>query len=220
MAEGVRRQRPSLRHDLVRADPDAFAALLRSRPDLDGAPHVPDWAARGRPLIVRRYHPDEDRTFVPLGLPLPPAAGKRRIGLALPAEALTALPGPTLAASRGDAPAAWQPTLDALLAHAAAHGLVPRPFGALLWQALTGLPYLAPASDLDLLWPVLEIPPDFLDGLARIAAAAPMRIDGEILLPDGAGIHWRELHEAQGPVLAKHLDRVEMRPAPRPWERA
>lgn len=215
MAEGVRRPRPHRRHDLVRAAPDAFAALLRGRPDLDGAPHVADWAQRGRPLIVRRYHPGEDRARVPLGLPLPPTAGKRRIGLALPADALTPLPGPTLAAARGHAPAAWQPVLDALLAHAAAHRLTPRPFGALLWQALTGLPYLTGASDLDLLWPVTDLPPGFLAGLARIAAAAPMRIDGEVVLPDGAGLHWRELHEADGAVLAKHLDRVEMRPMPR-----
>ncbi|GJD81210.1 malonate decarboxylase holo-[acyl-carrier-protein] synthase [Methylobacterium gregans] len=207
MADGFRR------HDLVRVEASAFAHLLRGRPDLDGAPDVADWAVRGRPLIVRRYGPGEDRSLVPLGLPLPPAAGKRRIGLALPFPTLAPLPAPTLAQARGSAPEAWQPTIEALLALGTANGLVPRPFGALLWQALTGLAYLAPTSDLDLLWPVTEVPPGFLASLAQIAAAAPMRIDGEVILPDGAGIHWRELHEAGGAVLAKHRDRLEMRDA-------
>ncbi|AWN35926.1 malonate decarboxylase holo-[acyl-carrier-protein] synthase [Methylobacterium radiodurans] len=199
------------RHDLVRADARAFADLLRTRPDLDGTPYLADWAARGWPLIVRRYGPGEDRAWVPLGLPLPPAAGKRRIGLALPARALTPLPAPTLAQVRRTAPEAWQPTLDALLALAAAHGLVPCPFGALLWQALTGLAHLSATSDLDLLWPIADLPAGFLAGLARIAETAPMRIDGEVILADGAGIQWRELHEAGDTVLAKHRDRLELR---------
>jgi phosphoribosyl-dephospho-CoA transferase len=207
MAEGFRR------HDLVRAEERAFADLLRARTDLDGAPGVADWAARGWPLIVRRYGPGEDRARVPLGLPLPPTAGKRRIGLALPAAALTPLPAPSLAQVRGTAPEAWQATLDALLALAAAHGLVPRPFGALLWQALTGRAYLTASSDLDLLWPVAALRPGFLAGLARIAQAAPMRIDGEVVFSDGAGIQWRELHEAADTVLAKHIDRLELRNA-------
>jgi len=211
MAEALRlRER---RHDLVRADARAFADLLRTRPDLDGVPHVADWAARGRPLIVRRYGPGEDRTRVPLGLPLPPAAGKRRIGLALPSAALIPLPAPTLAQTREAAPEAWRPTIDALLALGAAYGIVPRPFGALLWQALTGLVYLAPTSDLDLLWPVAAPPAGFLAGLARVAEAAPVRIDGEVILPDGVGIQWRELHETADTVLAKHRDRLEMRDA-------
>ena len=38
-----------------------------------------------------------------------------------------------------------------------------------------------------------------------------MRIDGEVVLADGAGIQWRELHEARDTVLAKHRDRLELR---------
>lgn len=201
------------RHDLVLPDAGALGALLRTRPDLDGTPGIADWAARGWPLIVRRYGPGEDRALVPLGLPLPPAAGKRRVGLALPLAALTPLSAPTLAQVRGAAPEAWQPTLDALLALGATHGTVPRPFGALLWQALTGLTYLTAVSDLDLLWPITGLPTGFLAGLARIAEGAPMRIDGEVVLVDGAGIHWRELYAARGSVLAKHHDRLEMRDA-------
>lgn len=204
------------RHDLVAADPTAWAALLANRPDLDGVPHVARWTENGRPLIVRRFMPGEERRLVPLGLPLPPADGKRRIGLALPADALTPVPAPGLAAAAPHAPTPWRPTLDALLALAAKHTLAPRPFGALLWQAATGLTYLGATSDLDLLWPCPgPVPRTLLTGLARIDATAPMRLDGEILLPDGGGVQWRELHEAPkgGSVLVKFLDRVALRPA-------
>ena len=200
------------RHDLVAAEPAAWDALLAGRPDLDGVPHLPGWAKAGRPLIVRRRVPGEGDDLVPLGLPLPPADGKRRVGLALPAQALRPVTPPNLAEAAPHAPAAWRGAIDALLALAAEHGVTPRPFGALLWQTVTGLTYLSPTSDLDLLWPG-PVPRAFLDGLARIDAEAPMRLDGEILLPDGGGVQWRELHEAPpgGTVLVKYLDRVAMR---------
>lgn len=201
------------RHDLVTAAPAAWDALLAGRRDLDGVPHLLGWAEAGRPLIVRRRVLGEGDNLVPLGLPLPPADGKRRIGLALPAETLRPVTPPSLAEAAPHAPAAWRGAIDALLALAAEHRVTPRPFGALLWQAVTGLTYLSPTSDLDLLWPG-PVPRTLLDGLARIDATAPMRLDGEILLPDGGGVQWRELHEAPsgGTVLVKYLDRVAMRP--------
>ena len=204
------------RHDLVTADPGAWADLLAGRRDLDGVPHLADWARAGRPLIVRRRVPGEGAEAVPLGLPLPPADGKRRIGLSLPSGVLSPREAPSLAGTASCAPAAWQPAIAALLALGHDHGLTPRPFGALLWQAVTGLTYLGPASDLDLLWSCPgPVPASLLDGLARIDAEAPMRLDGEILLPDGGGAQWRELHEAPegGSVLVKYLDRVAMRSA-------
>ncbi|GEO99533.1 phosphoribosyl-dephospho-CoA transferase [Methylobacterium haplocladii] len=190
--------------------------MLAERRDLGGVPHVAEWAEAGRPLIVRRFGPGEDRDRVPLGLPLPPADGKRRISLAFLAGDFAPYATPTLQDARTAAPASWCATIDLLIAVGVRYGIVPRPFGGLLWQAATGLAYLSDASDLDILWRLTTstLPTGLLDGLARIADTAPMRLDGEILLPDGAGIHWRELLETPegGEVLGKHIDRLEMRP--------
>jgi len=205
---------PFRRHDLVRIDPGIWAAWLGTRPDLAGLRHLDRWAGAGRPLIVRRRVPGETGPAIPLGLPMPPADGKRRIGLALPAAALTPMAAPDLSEAGSHAPAAWRPTLMALRALGHDHGLAPRPFGSLLWQAVTDLTYLSPTSDLDLLWPCPEpIPTGFLASLDAIARHAPMRIDGEILLPDGTGLHWRELREAPegGSILAKTLEGVTLR---------
>lgn len=215
MAEAGLSRHDLRRHDLVDPDPTAWARLLDTRPDLAGLPHLADWVKEHRPLVVRRYHPGEAHDRVPLGLPLPPEAGKRRIGLGLPPASVSRREPLSLRAVREVAPEPWRETIEALDALAIRCGVACRPFGALLWQALTGLPYLTAASDIDLIWSAPASPRTLLAGIARVAADAPMRIDGEVVLADGAGRHWREWYEAApgGTVLAKHIDRLEMRAA-------
>ncbi|MER2251823.1 malonate decarboxylase holo-[acyl-carrier-protein] synthase [Methylorubrum podarium] len=210
MAEAYRR------HDLLDVEPRAWATALAGRSDLAGVPHVAAWIEAGRPVILRRSHPGEDTALVPVGLPLPPRDGKRRIGLALPPNAVRPRPPVLLAEARGAWPVSWAATLDAIIALGERRNLSPRPFGSLLWQSLTGLPYLSERSDLDLLWPVADaIPPSLLDGLAAIEASSPMRLDGEIVFADGGGVNWRELHAAAPgeTVLVKHRDRLALREA-------
>ena len=165
------------RHDLLTVAPAAWAKLLEERSDLNGIPYLADWAERGWPVIVRRRVPGEDTACIPAGLPLPQSLGKRRIGLTLSPTGVTHRSGMTLTEARGAAPAAWQSTLDALIAHGADYSFVPRVFGGLLWQALTGLPYLTATSDLDLLWLCpAAIDRAFLDGLAHIEAEASSQV--------------------------------------------
>jgi phosphoribosyl-dephospho-CoA transferase len=191
------------RHGLVRIAPAAWPALVRAQ-GLDAMPLVRDWAARGWPLIVRRPAPGE--TGVPLGLPLPPSAGKRRIALCAPPAWIAAQASlPTLAEAAACAPVAWRDCVSELDALAKRQRVTCRVFGALAWQTLTGLDYLHERSDLDLL---LDVPADahaqraLLDALAALAARAPMRIDGELVRGDGAGVNWRELHVG-GEVVVK-----------------
>ena len=196
---------PWARHRLVRIDPPAWATLLASRSDLAAEPLLVDWAARGWPLVVRRRAPG-DGDGLALGLPLPPCAGKRRIALTLAADAVvSAAPMPPLGDVIQAAPRAWWPTLRALQSSAARHDVRPRVFGSLAWQTLTGLVYLGADSDLDILW-TLPRPARlglFLDELAAIAARAPMRLDGELVRPDGAGVNWRELRDGGAELLVK-----------------
>ncbi|MGX5777140.1 malonate decarboxylase holo-[acyl-carrier-protein] synthase [Methylorubrum zatmanii] len=209
MAEAYRR------HDLLDVEPDAWRAAVAARADLAALPHVAAWVEEGRPVILRRSHPGE-AGLVPVGLPLPPRDGKRRVGLALPPESVRLRPPARLTDMRDTCPAAWVRTVEAIVALGACHGLAPRPFGSLLWQSLTGLSYLSEKSDLDLLWPVSGVvPPGFLACLADIERRAPMRLDGELLLPDGGGVNWHELHAAApgDTVLVKHRDRLALRAA-------
>ncbi|MBB4427240.1 phosphoribosyl-dephospho-CoA transferase [Bradyrhizobium sp. CIR48] len=179
------------RHSMVKASPAGWAAVMNRYPELASEPIVAGWARAGRPLVVRRPACSDTAGLVPLGLPLPPSHGKRRIAVSLAAADIVAsAPPPLLADAAAAAPARWRETIEKLLQ------LLPetRTYGSLAWQHLTGLPYLSDSSDLDLLWPLSSVKQagSLLSDIAGIAKQAPMRLDGEITGPAG-GVQWREL---------------------------
>jgi phosphoribosyl-dephospho-CoA transferase len=204
------------RHDLLRIDPPVWEAMLLRHPGLSNIPLVADWAARAWPVIVRRPMLGDITAGVPAALPLPPSYGKHRVGFSFPSrEDVVPLPPVLLCDAAPGATAAWQPTIAGLLALGSTLGIAPRVFGGLLWQHVTGLAYLSPQSDLDLLWRVGDqrTAAALLAGLTRLDADAPMRLDGELELPDGGGVNWRELAEgAGGEVLVKSMDGVKTQP--------
>jgi phosphoribosyl-dephospho-CoA transferase len=205
---------PLRRHQLVRLHPDAWEAWLATQAALTEEPLLRDWARHGWPLIVRRPLPDEP-AGVPLGLPLPPWAGKRRLAICIAPEAIASLlPLPTLVEVIASAPQAWHPSLRQLLALAESYEVVPGVFGSLAWQWLTGLAYLGPGSDLDLAWPAprRQRLGAFLTGLAQIETEAPMRLDGELLRADGAGVNWREVHAGAAELALKSNTDVTLYP--------
>ena len=184
---------------------------MRRRPDLADVPLVRDWPGRGWPVIVRRRMAGDGADDMPAALPLPPSHSKRRIAFSLPpGPEVTALPPVLLRDAAPAAPVAWQTTIAALAGFGDGAGLAPRVFGALLWEAVTGLPYLTARSDLDLLWDVADeaAAGPLLQLLHHFDAAGPVRLDGELVLPDGAGVNWRELDRT---VLAKTMHGVEER---------
>ena len=202
--------RPIRRHDLIFVSPAGWRSLLATRRDLAVEPLVSLWVDRGWPMVGRRPLSGET-DGVPLGLPLPPSAGKKRLSLLMQAEGIvSASPPPALKSARGAAPPAWRPTLDALGEFASRHSVEARLFGSLAWRALTGLNYVTDRSDLDLL---LHVHRDtdihrLTTELAGLAAAAPMRLDGELVRDDGAAVNWREFHAGARDVLVKTIGGV------------
>ena len=206
------------RHDLLRADPAAWDAMLRCHPGVADLPLVADWARLDRPVIVRRRTVGDFAASVPAALPLPPCLGKRRLAFSFTSgEAVTALPPVLLRDAARTAPTEWQEVVAALLALGDAIKVTPRVFGALLWQHTTGLPYLRAQSDLDLLWLISDerTALSLVERLLRLDAASPVRLDGELELPDGAGGNWRELAQSRADpgdeLLVKTMDGVEVR---------
>jgi phosphoribosyl-dephospho-CoA transferase len=169
-------------------------------------------------VIVRRRAEAEDPGLVPVGVPLPPSAGKRRVAVTLPPEGvLQHSPPPSLRVAATVADPGWRSTVASLGDLGARAGVEPAAFGSLLWQHQTGLTYLSAHSDLDALWPVSE-GFDVLSlvfGIAEIQRDAPMRIDGEVIFPDGGAVNWRELWNAhrnanETLVLAKTMEGVRL----------
>jgi len=214
---GGLRLEPWQRHDLLHVVPSAWTAALDAH-SLGEVPLMAEWANRGWPVIVRRRLESEALDVVPVGVPLPPAAGKSRIALNIPQAAVIARAVPTsLRTVAPKAEPAWQPTIAALVALGERHGIELAAFGSLLWEHHTGLTYLSPSSDLDVIWLAhgdCDIA-NLLCGIARIERAAPMRIDGEVVFAQGVAANWGELHKAlseDGPaeILVKTMDGVRI----------
>src|SRR5271163_3737728 len=120
------------RHDLLRADPGAWDAMLRCHPGIADLPLVADWAQLDRPVIVRRRMVGDFADSVPAALPLPPYLGKRRLAFSFSSdETVTALPPVLLCDAARTAPTEWQPVVGALLDLGDATEIAPRVFGAL-----------------------------------------------------------------------------------------
>jgi len=167
------------------------------------------WFDAGHPAIVARRVPGATSDTLALGVPLPPDEGKQRLALNAPrASLLRRAPLPTLETVMAAAPQAWRTALSTLQHDASRLALQPGVFGALAWQALTGLRYLHARSDVDLLWDI-----DRLDQADAIAALLlrwetrfGLRADGECRLPDGVAFSWREYAGHAARLLIKTDD--------------
>lgn len=195
------------RHQLVFVSPVRWRSLIAARHELDRDATLATWVDRGWPLIARRPGA-ADFEGLPLGLPLPPGLGKRRIAVTMrPEDVVKTRPPPLLEEAAAVAPASWTETLKLIVALSISHGGPARVFGSLAWQWIAGLPYLTAHSDLDLLLPCAA--PGQIEaqiaGLAAIDANAPMRIDAELVRPDGAAVNWREWQSSSPVVLVKSM---------------
>jgi phosphoribosyl-dephospho-CoA transferase len=157
------------------------------------------WQARDFPFVVARRRPTNPLDVIRLGLPLP---DKTRIGFCVGRTAIRMTqPPPRLAEAREVAPQAWSSVIDEVLD--LAHGIDVRVYGSLAWQFVTGLDYVRPTSDLDLL-----LASNDWDSVARLSyRLQPLnglpRLDGEVTLADGSGVAWREIANNAERLLVK-----------------
>jgi phosphoribosyl-dephospho-CoA transferase len=128
------------------------------------------------------------------GLALPPALDKCRIALNVAAQDIARYSPPLLLGDAiAHAPAGWQSALGELDAAASDIGIELRVFGSLAWQALSGIEYLTPRSDIDLLWQP-HSHQQLCQGIALLARWEQdrgLRADGEVLF-GGDAVSWRE----------------------------
>ena len=216
------------RHDLLRIGASGWQALLRRRPDLAGIPAVQAWAARLQPAMSRRSQAGDAPGWLPAAIALPPSEGRTRLAFELLADEIDGvLPPPLLRDALGGAwpgrlPGGWIEPARRLVGIGDRLGLAPRLFGSLMWQCVTGMPYARDGSDLDLLWVV----PPGADALARVPAllaaldairSEGVRVDGEVVFPDGAAANWQELLAArpQDEVLVKTETAIMLMPRAR-----
>jgi len=212
---------PALLHrqQLVHLSAEGWARVLAAPCEDAARACLALWAERGFPLVVTRQ-PAAGGDAIALGLPAPARLRRRRIALSVAADDVMFFDEfpPAEAVSRllpRECVAPWR----ALVATLALNGSRARVYGGFGWQAITRLPYVHAASDLDLLLPVVSAAQadELVRLLADVAWGGP-RLDGELLFADGGAIAWREWREhRQGRaarVLVKRLRGVALeRPA-------
>jgi phosphoribosyl-dephospho-CoA transferase len=186
-----------VRNRLVWLDDLAWQDLVATAPDAQAARIVAEWRQLQRPLVVCTQPPGLPPGRVALGLPAPQCGSRRRLALQTQVARLTrdaAFP----ALSQVGTQHGWGSSAQALDQALAGLGATARVHGSYGWQAVTGAAYVHEASDLDL---GIEVPHfDAARQACRLLAAAglPLRLDGELVFPDGSAIAWREF----GQVLA------------------
>jgi phosphoribosyl-dephospho-CoA transferase len=203
------------RQQLIRLSGEGWARVLDAPWDANARSCLGLWAARGLPLVVTRQPPVQDDR-VATGLPAPARYRRRRLALAVaPRDVMFFDEFPPAVAAARLLPRGVTASWRALLATLAAADCAPRVYGGFGWQALTRLPYVHAASDLDLLLPVNSAA--HADEVAHVLASAAWdgpRLDGELLFPDGGAVAWREwrAHRQGGvaQVLVKRLHGVAL----------
>ena len=202
------------RHDLVRLAPSWRGSLL-APPDPEAFPLLEAWLDRGLPAVACRFEGAPPPGAVALGVAFPPATGRRRASLLVPLDAVASVARPLrLAAAAESAPAGWHDALLDLDERARALGVSLAVYGSLAWQHLSGDRYLSAASDVDLLVEPRS-PEELAAALGLLASRASLRaprLDGEILLPGGLGVPWREVLAGPRRVLAKSLSAAALVP--------
>jgi phosphoribosyl-dephospho-CoA transferase len=154
---------------------------------------------------------------ISVGLALPPAQGKLRIALGVSSNDIARHTLPLkLSDAIPHAPYEWQTALAELDAETMDIGIELRVFGSLAWQALSGLTYLTPQSDIDLLWHPnsrRQLQQGILL-LARWEQSSGLRADGEVLFGGSSAVSWREWSALQSGdeqrVLVKRESSAEL----------
>lgn len=179
------------------------------------------WQAHQMPWVVTRQPAPRTSPDSPvhLGLPTPPQWGRHLASAWFAPEGIRWFSEfPQLNEAITALPRGGRNVLRRLDRTLKSQGLQARVYGSLGWQCVTGLPYLHEHSDLDLWLAVTDARQ--ADEAARVLQAchATMRIDGELMFPDGRAVAWREWQGwragRQQRVLVKGLDTVTLEAAP------
>lgn len=197
------------RHTLAWLTVDGWQAAMFANPQHSAA--LAQWRQQDWPVVARRLDADAIDDEVCLGLPLPPdAAGvKVRIALRVPAAHIDHTSDATTLRSALPACGAWREPLAILCSELP--GL--RVFGSLAMQTLTGLHYVSPSSDVDVLFKPANRE-ELEDGVAALTRHAQhLPLDGEIVFPGGAAVSWKEWRMAMthpAKVMVKELRSVRL----------
>jgi phosphoribosyl-dephospho-CoA transferase len=196
------------------AEPQTLASRLQVLECLE------HWAQQRWPLVVTRQAAqalvDKPDDALALGLSAPARWGRLAIGVASTMGGVLRQGGFPVVSELGlQLPQAAQVGWSALCDGLDEMGVTARVYGSHGWQQLTGLDYVHPLSDIDVLLEVATpAQADQACALMLSANVSSLRIDGELAFAGGASVAWREwpmFRSGQADrILVKHLARTSL----------
>jgi phosphoribosyl-dephospho-CoA transferase len=190
------------RHSFVWiTDSGSSSRFAEGKTTLNDVVCLRNWLGRGRPVIIRRPCISEDGKSVYVGLSLPPDPVKRRLAFRLPFSSLANVVEPPLWTECAQAFSESSHMASPILSIIEAAKLPLQTFGSYAWQHHTGLSYVTPHSDIDLIIPINRR--EDWRRFRHLMSETQMtdhRVDLEIILNGDASFHWREF-EAPGTRL-------------------
>lgn len=181
------------RHDLVYLHTTAAFTSACAAEGSGLADEVRAWIALGRPFVMARQ---AGAPGVQLGLSLPLRLGRKRLAIQVVREEIAAvLPPVRIQRCLERLPVPSAAAMSDLATAVAACGARIGIFGSLAWEVLTGEAYRNAESDIDIICDVTT-PAQLKAVMAALDEAAGglyCRLDGEVRMPDGLAVSWREL---------------------------
>jgi phosphoribosyl-dephospho-CoA transferase len=186
---------PLRRQQLAWLSDEGWQAVLAQAWDAQAMACLGHWARHHLPLVVtRQAKSGEAGQWLALGLPAPARWGRRRLALYVPCGAVRVFGEfPALEELQAALPYGARHAAQDLQEGLAAGGTTARVYGSYGWEAITGLGYLRPGSDLDVWVAVTDM--SYADDIAahlRAFAVDQPRLDGELMFADGSAVAWRE----------------------------
>jgi phosphoribosyl-dephospho-CoA transferase len=149
------------------------------------------WRAHDLPLVLCTQRVRQMPQTVSLGLPAPTRWDRRKLALEVESHGIqrvAAFPAFETIALTAFSDAAMRDFLQQMRALQVSVQV----YGSYGWQHLTGLAYVHPASDLDVIAPVPDMACATMVVRALHALRLPIRVDGELTFSGGQAIAWRE----------------------------
>jgi len=178
---------PLQRHDLVWLTADGWQRIGTAPWDEQALQILAHWQTKDLPVVVARQREGVVDGHLCLGLPAPWQWERRRLALQVGAADIARVGA--------------FPLLSDVVAEPAVNDA--RVYGSYGWQALTGLAYVHADSDLDVLVVADNVSQAQQVSQCLHAWTAPRRVDGEVVLPGGHAVAWRELWKATQAMSVK-----------------
>jgi len=181
------------RHDLVYVHTTAAFTSACAAEGSGLADEIRAWIAQGRPFVMARQ---PDGPGVQLGLTLPLRLGRKRLAIQIARQEIAAvLPPVRIERCLERLPEASAQAMLDLATRVAACGARIGVFGSLAWEVLTGEAYRNAESDIDIICDVTTSAQlkAVMAALGEAAGHLHCRLDGEVRMPDGLAVSWREL---------------------------